>query len=64
MAAASVVLAATAAAIGHGVRLAANKDSEHISPVLRVAIVGEDYGLPPTIAPVLDNIFAVASIFE
>ena len=59
MAAVSVVLAATAAAIGHSVCLAANKDSEDISPALRVAIVGEECGLPPAIAPALEAAYVL-----
>ena len=59
MAATSAVLAATAAAIGHGVCLPANTNRERISPALRVAIVGEECGLPPAIAPVLEAAYVL-----
>lgn len=59
MPAVSAVLAATAAAIGHGVRLDTNMNGGDSSSALRVAIVGEERRLPPVIASVLQAAYAL-----
>jgi hypothetical protein len=55
----SAVLAVTAAAAGHGVRLDTGKNGDGASFALRVAIVGKERHLPQTVAPVLNSAYAL-----